>query len=451
MRSGKDGRRMKKFRINNFGLKILSVVLAFLVWLIIVNFDDPIITKTFSGVVVDINNVESIEKENKTYEIVNDSNIISVKIKGQRSVVENMTKDYLKATADIKNISFMNTIPIEVKSTRYADRLTLIEPKTTNVEVIIESKIEKQIKITSNIIGEAANGYQVGKIKPFVDVIFVDGPESVMEIVKEARVDIPIADATESFTTASEVLLYDAEGEEINDAMLKLSLSEITVNVEILEVKEVPVSVDVKGTPKSGFGYTGTVICEPSSVKIAGTGSLFKNCSAIRIMDGSLNIDGASDNVVDTIDISRYLPNGIELADSSANSMVSVEAVIEPNRESSVAIPVSGIIINGVPEGFEAVIVEDDSDKDVKVSGLEKDILDYIQKREYDASIDVGSLMTIGHDEIEGKLTEGLYAAEVIINLPEGLTVTNPVYVNVQLIDKTKAVTEETSGEASAQ
>lgn len=446
MLSGKDGRRMKKFRINNFGLKILSVVLAFIVWLIIVNYDDPIITKTFSGVVVDINNAESIEKENKTYEIINDSNIISVKIKGQRSIVENMSKDYLKATADIKNITFMNTIPIEVKSTRYSDRLNLIEPKTPNVEVVIESKLDKQIKISSNIIGEAADGYKIGQIKPFVDVIFVEGPESVVSIVKEARVNIAITGAKESFTTASEVLLYDAEGEEIHDSMLKVSLEEITVDVEVLEVKEVPVSVEVTGTPKNGYGYTGAVICEPSSVKIAGNGSAFKNCSAIRVPAGHISIEGASDNVKENIDISKFLPSNIELSDENEDRNIVVEAVIEPNQESVIAVPVAGIAVTGAPENMKGVIIDEDPIKEIKVSGLEKDILAYIQKGDFDATVNMENVLNSEHEESETGYAGKIYTAEVVLSLPEGLTVTKPLYVNVQLvmtIDEPKNETSE--------
>lgn len=433
MRSGKDGRRMKKFQINNFGLKVLSVVLAFVVWLIIVNYDDPVITKTFSGVIVDINNVESIEKENKTYEIINDSNIISVKVKGQRSVVENMTKDYLKATADIKNITFMNTIPIEVKSTRYADRLNLIEPKTPNVEVVIEEKLDKQIKIATNVIGDVADGYEIGTIKPFVDVIFAEGPESVVSIVKEARVNVSVTDATESFTTASEVLLYDAEGEEINDAMLKVSLQEITIDVEVLETKEVPLSVEVTGTPKSGYGFTGTVICEPSSVKIAGTGNSFKACSAIRVPAGTFSIDGASENVIEEIDISKFLPDNIVLSDEGKNSVISVEAVIEPNKESLVSIPVASITINGVPDGMSASVTGEEPAKEVAISGIEKDILAYIQKGEFEASVNLENVKNEQHEAVTNKLTEGIYTAEVILNLPESLAVSKPVFVNIQL------------------
>ena len=38
---------MKKKRPNNFPLKIMSLAVAILVWLIVVNVDNPVVSKTY--------------------------------------------------------------------------------------------------------------------------------------------------------------------------------------------------------------------------------------------------------------------------------------------------------------------------------------------------------------------------------------------------------------------
>ena len=43
---------MKKVLINNIGFKILSLIFAIALWIIVVNIDDPDVTRTFSGIPV---------------------------------------------------------------------------------------------------------------------------------------------------------------------------------------------------------------------------------------------------------------------------------------------------------------------------------------------------------------------------------------------------------------
>jgi len=41
---------MRKRLTNNLGLKILSVMVAFVIWLVILNVDDPTITTRITGI-----------------------------------------------------------------------------------------------------------------------------------------------------------------------------------------------------------------------------------------------------------------------------------------------------------------------------------------------------------------------------------------------------------------
>ena len=47
---------MKKGLMNNWGLKILSFLLAVMLWLIVVNIDDPVTTQTFNNIPVVVTN-----------------------------------------------------------------------------------------------------------------------------------------------------------------------------------------------------------------------------------------------------------------------------------------------------------------------------------------------------------------------------------------------------------
>lgn len=62
---------IKKLK-NNFGLKLLAFLFAFMLWLIVVNIDDPVMTKTFTNIPVTVEHSEILTEQNKTYQIVDD-------------------------------------------------------------------------------------------------------------------------------------------------------------------------------------------------------------------------------------------------------------------------------------------------------------------------------------------------------------------------------------------
>ena len=68
---------------NNILLKGVSVAVAVVVWLLVVNVDDPIITSNIAGVAVQVQNEAYIESGGKMSLIKEGENIISVEVKGE--------------------------------------------------------------------------------------------------------------------------------------------------------------------------------------------------------------------------------------------------------------------------------------------------------------------------------------------------------------------------------
>ena len=92
---------MKSKVMNNFGLKVISLVVAFIVWLVIINTTNPTITKTFTDIPVKVINENVITSLNQVYEVV-DGNMVDVVVKGKRSFVEELTNDDFSAENSYK-------------------------------------------------------------------------------------------------------------------------------------------------------------------------------------------------------------------------------------------------------------------------------------------------------------------------------------------------------------
>lgn len=434
---------MRKMLTNNIGLKIVSVIASIFLWMVIVNVDDPVISRSYTGIQVEVINEDAVTGENKTYEIVDGSDTISVVVSAKRSVIENMSRDYIRATADLKQLSFMNTVPIELKSIRYSDQIESIVSRTTNVQVEIEDRKDKQIKVKVNTVGKVTDGYVVGDIKPNVNVVTVSGPESVIEKVSEATVTVSLDGMNETFTNSSKVQLWGSDYELIEDDMVKISKEEITTEVQILETKEVPINATYIGVPAQGYSATGTVICEPSSVVVAGLGDVFNNLSAITIPDKDNIIDDATGNVTVELNIRRYLPASIRLADDDYKGDVIVTTVVEAHDTVSIFLPYENITVENVPEGYTAKVLHDAAVMEVEVSGLADDLASLTEWVPI-ATIDAKEMVPDTDDEVEdGKLYVGVNNADLSVVLPEGVQVFGNATVKVVIAPDTEDESNE--------
>ena len=106
---------MRKRLTVNFGLKILAFFIALFMWLIVVNIDDPVTDKTYTGIPVQVINEEVVTSANRTYQIVDDTQEVSVTVTAQRSVLNDIKAEDIVAIADMKEMSLGTQIPIEVK------------------------------------------------------------------------------------------------------------------------------------------------------------------------------------------------------------------------------------------------------------------------------------------------------------------------------------------------
>ena len=77
-------KKMKEKLLKNWGLKIMAVLIAFLVWFLVANIEDYTITKTITGIPVELLNEDAITGQDMVYEI-EQGKTVDVKVDGRRS------------------------------------------------------------------------------------------------------------------------------------------------------------------------------------------------------------------------------------------------------------------------------------------------------------------------------------------------------------------------------
>ena len=287
---------MKDLFTKNLGLKIVSVLGAFVLWLVVVNVDDPIISKTYTGITVEVLNEDVLTAQGKCYEILGDTANINVVVTAHRSVIDGMSRDYIKATADMKALTSLDTIPIEVRSTRYSDRIESVTTRESNLKLSIENIAEKELPVAIGYEGEPAEGYILGGVENALSTINVTGPESVIATVAKIMATADIKGVNRDFTVTEPLAAYDDKGEKISDDRLTLSRTVTEIKYIIYATKTIPISSGYSGSPAQGYGTTGSVLVDPSSVVIAGKGENFEDMDVIYISPDEVSVEGATSN-----------------------------------------------------------------------------------------------------------------------------------------------------------
>ena len=421
---------MKKLLTRNLGLKLASLLLAFVLWFLVAQIYDPKDTVTFNNIQVRLINTELLDEEGKVYAVRDNSNLVRVTVTGPQSIVKSeLRRSDIVAEADMSKLTDINTIAITYYCENISNDSVEIKGNHDSVRLNVEDKTSKWIKLESNTIGDVASGYMIGDVTLDQTNIEVTGPKSAISQVDHAGVDINVTDSTTSLSANVDIKLYDADDNELVLESVKKNVDSAYMTVEVLATKEVPVEIEYMGVPEDGYMATGEVESSVPTVRIAGTVSTLVGISAITVPEDRMNITGQSDNLVDIINLKEYLPANVRLADKSFDGKITATVYIEPIVSKDLTVAAENISVTGVPDGMEAEITSTAEEYNITVSGLSRDVSIL-----HDSSV-TGILNLTQWMEDNGveELTPGTYTIPVTFNLAEDITVVPDINIHIRL------------------
>lgn len=427
----------------NIGLKLFALAFAIVLWLLVTNINDPVSRMTISNVQVRLLNTDLITKQGDVYSVLDDSDIVPVvTVTAKRSIIDALDKDDIAATADVNDLSSLDTVEIRFSSYKFNNEIDSIEGSTENVKLSIEKKLTSTFTLKTATAGKLASGYELGSVTPEQNQVRVSGPQSVVSSISEATATVDISGATGSISTYSDIRLLDSSGNPVDTQTLTMNINSVKVNVVVLPVKTIPVQVTTSGSPADGYLATGKITADPETVSIAGKSSVLQTIESLQIPGSAVDISGADSDVTRTVDVSGFLPEGVAFEDSSFDGKVQVTVGIEPAQDADVDVKISSVSLNNVPQGYEAkILAVNDGSKTVSASedgaftlrfrGLAANI-DGIRLDTLQPGVDIGALTA---DKQEENLA-GNYTAAVAVTLPDSVMQTNTVVAQIRLEKK---------------
>ncbi|MCC8045016.1 MAG: hypothetical protein LIP12_05900 [Clostridiales bacterium] len=427
----------------NLSLKVLSVLVAFLIWLVVANVSNPTTSKLFRDIKIEIINEDSVTEIDKAFDIVSEDSVV-IKVTERKRVLESLSASDFTVVADMENLTEMNTVPLTVTCSNSAVTLDEITVVPSSMKVELEQIVESEFVVTVETSGTPENGYEVGTTEVQEGkTVQIAGPESLIERIGQVTASVSVSGISTDQRLTSALTISDKNGDTLSETQMSrlqikdssgvlLSDNSVTVNVELWEVLyEVPIEIQTYGTPESGYEVT-DISTVPTTINLVGTTEALKEIDTI-VVSEPISVSGATETFTQEVDLSTTI-SGIEnvrLA-SGVDSTVTVTIQVEKNGDQTVSLALSELTVLNRPDNL--VLTYSPADV-ISVTVHAEDEESIISSSEIFATIDLSVCTAAGDYEIP-----------VVIELPEGYTLVSDVTITVNATEaeqQAEATTED--------
>ena len=414
----------------NLALKLIALAIAFLIWILVTNTNNPVKSSLFTAVPINVINQDSVADIGKVVEL-DGSGTVNLKVTERRRTLERLSRADFYVEADLENLTNMNTVPLTVTCTNSAVTWDEIEISPSSLKVTLEDKVEQAFVVSVSTSGMPADGHAVGttEVQPGRS-IYIAGPQSVINIINQVVATVNVGGLREDTTLASTLRVYDKNGDELNENQLNslefkdtngVVINDRSVNVKVdlwRTVTDVALSVKTQGTPAPGYQIAG-VETVPSAVSLAGTEEALERLDGTLEIADPVSVEGASENISQEIDLTATLAeiSGLKLA-GDTDSVGVVEIQIEKAGDETLSIPLGDVELLNRPENMTLVVTPADMIA-ITVHALNGDAED-LKAEDVKLTVDLTPCAQ-----------EGTYELPVTVELPEGYELASEVTIMV--------------------
>ncbi|MGL4800475.1 MAG: CdaR family protein [Cellulosilyticaceae bacterium] len=420
---------MNKFFSNNLPWKIVSLLLATMLWVFVINTQNPILPKEIRVSNINIRGINELEA--KGFALQNEEELrnlqVKVTIRGPRLEMDKILNDEKNLDVRIDLTPYANMLtsddaesiekPVNLIVNHNLEGIKIEEVKPETVSVIFEKEETQEITIYPKIQG--GNNSEYMALEPVLNprTVKISGPKSAVKSVRRAVVDINVDKfSQDAISDTVPIRLLDEKGEEVTG--VKKSPEQIQITLPIGKKKKVPVEEQFKGTLPPGYIKTNTLVT-PKEVTIVGDPKVIDGIDSIKLEAISL------DNMIQssTFNVNLLLPDNVTPIDKiEGKAVVTVEIQKESFYEYGINTKDLLVQYTGLPSTYEVEIVE--GEIILVLSGTAENLLG-ITGKNVEAFIDLTTL---------GELSNGTYSAPITFKIPENLKVLSaPATVQVNI------------------
>ena len=419
-------KKIQELICKDIGWKLLSIAIATILWFMVINIDQPVDTRTYSRP-LSIENMETLTDRGLTVGNLEELRTmkINVKVKAQRTALDrlNQNPEWITATVDLSELSSASSgdtaaLPVSV-SVQGGNTYGISSKSPAVVEITVETLTSRELPVEIVLNGEPEDGTYLSEPLLSTETVLVSGPASLVDTVAAVRATVEAEDIKDSPDIKTELVCYNAAGIPVKG--VTTSVAEILISYALHDMKQVPIQVEITGTPASGYQID-SIFCNPQYASLTGAPEDLENIVYLQL--DSIHVSGQTSTITETFHLADYLPEGISLA-ALDDGIAEVTVSISEQSQKQLTFPASELRILGQEDGKEYIL---HGDAHITITG------------------DGPALETVHADDLQGTIyVNGLSAGDhrvmIHADLPNGV-IMNPSYITVTVKDAAASADE---------
>lgn len=380
---------------------LLSIVVAFVLWLYVITSVSPDSTKEILGVPVVLDGESILAERNLMLE--SDSlPTVRVNLEGNRSELVNVEAADLTVVADLAKINAAGTyqLPYTI-SVPGAGSMQAIGSQPEKVTVQVVEKLNTKVPVKINYTGSVPEGYIIDRENALLSVqeVTVEGPKDVVEQIDHAAVEVNCDGQTQTIVQTQRFKLCDAQGNPLDVSRVLAKEEEIRVEVRVAAVKKIPLDLTVNDGGGATRAST-SISIDPAEITVSGSEAALENLESLSL--GTINLADITASTKKTYEIT--LPEGIRNESGLTTATVKISFPALSKRE----FIITNFKITNVAEGMEAELLT--KQLTLTVRGPREQV-DALRVEEITVELDLTGI--INTDTVSPKVTFGAAAPDV--------------------------------------
>ncbi len=289
--------------LKNIGSILISLALAFLVWIAAVREQNPPRIDDYNRN-IPIEVIPPAEGLTTTDVL---PEIVRLRLLAPESSWINLTPSKFKASIDLSvlNKGFHDVlIHVAVSD----PRVEIVEQTPSEASVNIETIQNITRTVDIEVTDSPPLGYRSRSPVADPPVVEIIGPASLVSQVDKALIEVSVRNSKETIQNLRTVLIRNREGLPIRDVEVNPIQIEITVPIEQrFGYKDVSVSVNVQGQVAPGYRVS-NISVEPPTLTVVGNPQGLGEVGEV-VETVPINLDGATEDIVRVVSLN--LPDGV--------------------------------------------------------------------------------------------------------------------------------------------
>lgn len=339
---------------DKFGSILLSVAIAFGLWLYVITAVSPGSRDTYYNIPV-VMSGESVLAERGLMITSVSSSSVTLELSGNRSDLSRVNKDNITVKADVSQIyepgvhalSYTYSFPGTVASNAF-----VVESKSPEKLVFtVERRLSKDVPVEIRWIGSAPEGFMSDRENRVLDfpVVNISGPESVVSQIEKAVIEVDLNEQRESISQDYLYTLCDANDSPVNAELVVTNVEQVHLDVKIQRVKDVALTytlVEGGGADINSAQITLSV----DTIRVSGSEAALDNLGD-EIVIGVINLEDISKNTALTFNL--VLPEGI----TNLTGVTEVVADVRLNGLATREFTIQEFGVMNIPEGMKVELI----------------------------------------------------------------------------------------------